>query len=120
VDTVRTKAVAQKVKFLGHGGGDCTYAGQSLHEPKLPQIFVANESCFQQLTKVQSGLEDLTRVARLPYVSPMRLVHATPTENIPRLGGKDHCEKLASKDEKRPNQINELADVPIRIQRDIP
>jgi hypothetical protein len=50
----------------------------------------------------------------------MRLVHATPTENIPRLGGKDHCEKLASKDEKRPNQINELADVPIRVQRDIP
>ena len=55
MDTVRTKAVAQKVKFLGHGGGDCTYAGQSLHEPKLPQIFVANKSCFQQLPEVQGG-----------------------------------------------------------------
>jgi hypothetical protein len=50
----------------------------------------------------------------------MQLVHAAPTENIPRLGGKDDCEKFANQDEKGPNQLNELANVPIRIQRDIP
>ncbi len=50
----------------------------------------------------------------------MQLVPATPTENIPGLGGQDHCEKFASQDEKRPYQLNELVNVPIRIQRDIP
>jgi hypothetical protein len=36
VDTVRTQAVAQKVKFFRHSGGDRTYTSQSLHEPELP------------------------------------------------------------------------------------